>query len=87
MARENPAWGEQRIANEFLVKLGIRLCPRTVSKYLSRRPPGRPRGDLRWATFLRLHAREIIACDYLVAVTAAFRLLYVFVVIEHRVDA
>ena len=25
MANENPAWGEQRIANEFLVKLGIRL--------------------------------------------------------------
>src|SRR5712675_2143261 len=43
MANENPAWGEQRIANEFLVKLGIRLSPRTVSKYLSRRPPGRPR--------------------------------------------
>jgi hypothetical protein len=47
------AWGEQRIANEFLVKLGIRLSPRTVSAYLSRRPSGRPRGDLRWSTFLR----------------------------------
>jgi hypothetical protein len=81
---ENPAWGEQRIANEFLVKLGIQLSPRTVSKYLSRRPPGRPRGDLRWSTFLRLHAQGIIACDFLVTVTATFRLLYVFVVIEHR---
>jgi putative transposase len=84
MANENPAWGEQRIANEFLVKLGIRLSPRTVSKYLSRRPPGRPRGDLRWSTFLRLHAQGIIACDFLVTVTATFRFLYVFVVIEHR---
>ena len=84
MANENPAWGEQRIANEFLVKLGIRLSPRTVSKYLSRRPPGRPRGDLRWSTFLRLHAQGIIACDFFVTVTATFRLLYVFVVIEHR---
>jgi len=56
MANENPAWGEQRIANEFLVKLGIRLSPRTVSKYLSRRSPGRPRGDLRWSTFLYLLA-------------------------------
>jgi hypothetical protein len=27
MANENPAWGEERIANEFLVKLGIRLSP------------------------------------------------------------
>ena len=39
---------------------------------------------MRWSTFLRLHARGIIACDFLVAVTATFRLLYVFVVIEHR---
>jgi transposase InsO family protein len=84
MANENPAWGEERIANEFHVKLGIRLSPRTVSKYLSRRPPRRPRGDLRWSAFLRLHAQGIIACDFLVAVTATFRLLYVFVVIEHH---
>ncbi len=28
MANEDPAWGEQRTANEFLVKLGIRLSRR-----------------------------------------------------------
>ena len=39
---------------------------------------------MRWSTFLRLHAQGIIACDFFVAVTATFRLLYVFVVIEHR---
>jgi putative transposase len=39
---------------------------------------------LRWSTFLRLYARGIIACDFFVAVTATFRQLYVFVVIEHR---
>ena len=39
---------------------------------------------MRWTTFLRLHAQGIIACDFLVAVTATFRQLYVFVVIEHR---
>jgi transposase InsO family protein len=55
-----------------------------VRKYLPRRPPGRPRGDLRWSTFLRLHAQGIIACDFMVVVTAAFRLLYVFVVTERR---
>ncbi len=84
MANENPSWGQERIANELWVKLGIQVSPRTVSKYLSRRPTRRPRGDLRWSTFLRLHAQGIIACDFLVAVTATFRLLYVFVVIEHR---
>src|ERR1700681_1576570 len=29
MAGENPAWGEERIANELLVKLGIQVSPRT----------------------------------------------------------
>jgi putative transposase len=83
MATENPLWGEERIANELRLKLGLRVSPRTVRKYMPRRPPGRPRGDQRWSTFLRNHARAIVACDFFVAVTATFRLLYVFVVIEH----
>src|SRR5271170_6063909 len=28
MARENPSWGEERIANELLLKLGLRVSPR-----------------------------------------------------------
>jgi hypothetical protein len=39
---------------------------------------------MRWSTFLRLHAQGIVACDFFIAVTATFRLLYVFVLIEHR---
>jgi len=83
MAVENPLWGEERIANELLLKLGIRVSPRTVRKYMPVRPPGHPRGDQRWSTFLRNHAAAILACDFFVAVTATFRMLYVFVVIEH----
>jgi transposase InsO family protein len=83
MATENPLWGEERIANELLVKLGIRVSPRTVRKYMPKRPPGVPRGDQRWSTFLKNHARAIIACDFFIAVTATFRMLYVFVVIDH----
>jgi len=83
MATENPLWGEEKIANELLVKLCLRVSPRTVRKYMPKRPPGRPRGDQRWSTFLRDHARAIVACDFFVAVTATFHLLYVFVVIEH----
>src|ERR1017187_695906 len=83
MARENVLWGEERIANELLLKLGVRISPRTVRKYLPKRAPGRPRGELRWSTFLKGHARGILACDFFVAVTASFRMLYVFVVIEH----
>jgi hypothetical protein len=81
MANENPSWGEERIANELRPKLGIGVSARTVNKYLPKRPTHRPRSDLRWSTFLRLHAKGIVACDFLVAVTATFRLLYVFVVI------
>jgi putative transposase len=84
MANENLSWGEERIANELLLKLNVRVSPRTVNKYLPNRPTGRPRGDMRWSTFLRLHAQGIIACDFFLAVTATFRQLYVFVVIEHR---
>jgi hypothetical protein len=73
IANENPSWGEERIANELLLKIGIRVSPRTVNKYLPRHPRGRPRGDLRWSTFLRLHAQGIIACDLFVAVTATLK--------------
>ena len=50
---------------------------------MPKRPPGQPRSDQRWATFLKNHAKSILACDFFVAVTATFGLLYVFVVIEH----
>src|SRR5260370_20619324 len=50
---------------------------------MPKRPPGQPCGDQRWSTFLRNHAAAILACDFFVAVTATFRMLYVFVVIEH----
>src|SRR4029450_246940 len=38
MAVANRTWGEERIANELLVKLGIRLSPRTVRRYMPSRP-------------------------------------------------
>src|SRR3982074_2143584 len=39
IASENPSWGEERIANELLLKIGIRVSTRTVSKYLPLRRP------------------------------------------------
>jgi hypothetical protein len=32
MSNENPSWGEERIANELLLKPGIQVSPRTVNK-------------------------------------------------------
>ena len=76
-------WGEERIAAELLLKLGIRVSPRTVRRYMP--PDIGPRKRVpsqRWMTFVRNHARGILASDFLVVVTACFRVLYVFVVLE-----
>jgi transposase InsO family protein len=86
MARENPTWGQERIANELLLKLGLRVSPRTVRKYIPKRQHPGPRkrvSSQRWATFIRNHAQAIVACDFCVVVTGTFRLLYVFVIMEH----
>jgi putative transposase len=83
MACENPTWGEERIANELKVKLGIRVSPRTVGKYLKRRGrPNRGNKDQRWASFVRNQANVIVACDFFVSVSLTFRFLYVFVAME-----
>jgi putative transposase len=82
MATENPTWGEEHIANELKLKLGIRVSPRTVGKYLAQGPRRKPDPSQRWLTFVRNHAQAIVACDFFVVVTARFRILYVLVVVE-----
>jgi transposase InsO family protein len=42
---------------------------------------GRARSQT-WRTFIQNHARAVLACDFFVAVTLRFQLLYVFVVLE-----
>src|SRR5215469_6713596 len=83
MAAENPTWGEQRIANELKPKLTIQVSPRTVGKYLHRDSPLRtPDPKQRWLTFVRNHAKVVVACDFFVVIIATFRTLYVSVVTE-----
>jgi putative transposase len=60
MAIENAFWAERRIADELLVKLGIRISPRTVRKYMPKRPAGQPRGDQRSVTFLKIMRRQLL---------------------------
>jgi putative transposase len=81
MAYGNPTWGEER-ADELKLKLGIRVSPRTVRKYLERERPGGGRSDQRWATFVRNQAKAIVACDFFMSITLTFRVLYVFVAME-----
>ena len=83
IAAENPTWGEERIANELKLKLSIQVSLRSVGKYLRKdRPVRTPDPKQRWLTFVRNHAKVMVACDFFVVITATFRTLYVFVVIE-----
>ena len=85
MVTENVTWGEERIADELSLKLGIYVSPRTVRKYWPKqagRTGGRLTSSQHWRTFVKNHAQGIVACDFLVAVTARFQVLFVFVVME-----
>ena len=77
MCRENPLWGAPRIHGELL-KLGFAVAQSTVSKYMrrGRRPPSQG-----WKTFLRNHADDIAAVDFLVVPTLSFERLFAFVVL------
>ena len=80
MARENPTWGAPRIHGELL-KLGFELGEATVSRYmpLRRKPPSQT-----WRSFLQNHTQDLVSIDFFVVPTATFRVLYVFLVLEHE---
>jgi putative transposase len=80
MATNNRLWGAERIRGE-LMKLGIHVSKRTIQKYLRHVHPPRPASQT-WAMFLRNHAREIWACDFLQVTDIFFRPLFAFFVIE-----
>lgn len=83
MAADNVTWGEQRIADERKLKLGIRVSPQTVGRYLGRGGPRRaPDPQPRWLSFMRNHAKTIVACDFFAVVTVTSRTLYVCVILE-----
>jgi len=80
MARENPTWGAPRIHGELLM-LGFEVGEATVSRYMPRRrkPPSQT-----WRAFLQNHTQDLVSIDFFVVPTATFRVLYVFLVLEHE---
>ena len=82
MAKHNRLWGAERIRGELL-KLGIRVCKRTIQKYMRHVHTPRSRGQ-NWRTFLRRHVGEIWACDFLQVTDLFFRSLFAFFIIELR---
>src|SRR6202140_285432 len=79
MATANPLWGAPRIHGELL-KLGIKVSERSVSRLLPRRrrPPSQT-----WRTFLANHLNEIASIDLFTVPTATFRVLFCLVVLRH----
>jgi putative transposase len=80
MAIANPLWRAPRIHAE-LKMLGIPTSERTVSRILRSipRPPSQT-----WKTFLRSHLGQIVSGDFFTVPTVRLRVLFVFVVLEHR---
>ena len=80
MAVENQSWGADRIRGELL-KLGIRVAKSTIQRYTRDvREPRSPRQN--WLTFLRNHAGETWACDFVQTYDVFFRAVFVFVMVE-----
>jgi putative transposase len=83
MAINNRTWRAGRIKGELL-KLGIKIDKNTVKKYMARARKGLPpqkRGQT-WATFLKNHAGETWACDFLQTYDLFFRVVFVYFVVE-----
>ncbi len=81
MAFDNITWGAPRVHGELL-KLGIDVSERTVSRYLPKRYISEEK-ILKWTTFLKNQAKGIIAMDFFTVPTINFRNLYVLFVIDH----
>jgi putative transposase len=84
MAVENRLWGAERIRGELL-KLDIRVCKRTIQKYMRqsrKQGPSERKPNQNWCTFVRNHACQVRACDFLPVYDLFFRPLFIFFIIE-----
>jgi hypothetical protein len=81
MARDN-GWGAPRIHGE-LMKLGIPIDERTVSRYLPKRRTS-PDKLRNWLAFLRNPQDRLVGMDFFTVPTVTFGLLWVFVVLHHE---
>lgn len=80
MAAQNRLWGAERIRGELL-KLDLRVSKRTIQKYMRQARPPRKPGQT-WATFVRNHAHQTWACDFLHVTDLLFRPLFAFFIVE-----
>jgi hypothetical protein len=64
----HPAWGEDKIAEELAVKLGVKHWTSTIRNYMVIRQ--KLRVGQTWKTFERNHATPIHSCDFLTPCSA-----------------
>ena len=79
MATDNALWGADRIRGELL-KLDFRVAKSTIQKYVRDARPSRRSGQA-WSAFLRNHAADIWACDFLPVTDLCFRPLFAFFIV------
>ena len=79
IATANPLWGAPRVHAELL-KLGITISQRTVSRWMPRRekPPSPT-----WRSFLENHVTDLVSVDFFMVPTATFRVLFGFLMLAH----
>lgn len=77
----NPLWGAPHIQGELL-KLGVEVSERAISNLIPRQKPKPPSPT--WLTFLRNRRGTMASADFLTVTTATFRILFVFVVLNHE---
>ena len=80
VAAANPLWRAPRIHGE-LKMLGVEISERTVSRILRKLP--RPLSQT-WKTFLHNHVGQMVSIDFFTVPTITMKVLYVFIVLEHR---
>ena len=81
ISTDHPEWGEDKIAEELAAKFGISHSGSTIRRYMVTRSRP-PRGGQTWRTFVKNHANELWACDFLTQYTAFFNVAYIFIVME-----
>ncbi len=79
IATANPLWGAPRVHAELL-KLGIAISQRTVSRWMPRRekPPSPT-----WRSCLDNHVKDLVSVDFFTVATATFQVLFGFLVLAH----
>jgi transposase InsO family protein len=80
IAKDNLLWGAERIHGELL-KLDIKVATATIQKYMRKARPLRTPSQT-WAVFLKNHAKDVWACDFLPVIDRFFLQTYLFFIVE-----